>query len=127
MARIAGIVVPDNKQVQVSLTYIYGIGDTRAREILNKADIPLEKRVKDLSIEEIAKIGHVVQDNYQVEGELRRVVSQNIRRLIDIRCYRGIRHQKGLPVRGQRTRSNSRTKRGSKRTVGGLKRILTKT
>jgi len=127
MARIADIVVPDNKQVQVSLTYIYGIGDTRAREILNKADIPLEKRVKDLSIEEIAKIGHVVQDNYQVEGELRRVVSQNIRRLIDIRCYRGIRHQKGLPVRGQRTRSNSRTKRGSKRTVGGLKRILTKT
>jgi len=127
MARIAGIVVPDNKQVQVSLTYIYGIGDTRAREILNKAGIPLEKRVKDLSIEEIAKIGHVVQDNYQVEGELRRVVSQNIRRLIDIRCYRGIRHQKGLPVRGQRTRSNSRTKRGSKRTVGGLKRILTKT
>ncbi|PIS20765.1 30S ribosomal protein S13 [candidate division WWE3 bacterium CG08_land_8_20_14_0_20_43_13] len=127
MARIADIVVPDNKQVQVSLTYIYGIGDTRAREILNKAGIPLEKRVKDLSIEEIAKIGHVVQDNYQVEGELRRVVSQNIRRLIDIRCYRGIRHQKGLPVRGQRTRSNSRTKRGSKRTVGGLKRILTKT
>jgi len=127
MARIADIVVPDNKQVQVSLTYIYGIGDTRAREILNKAGITLEKRVKDLSIEEIAKIGHVVQDNYQVEGELRRVVSQNIRRLIDIRCYRGIRHQKGLPVRGQRTRSNSRTKRGSKRTVGGLKRILTKT
>jgi len=127
MARIADIVVPDNKQVQVSLTYIYGIGDTRAREILNKAGIPLEKRVKDLSIEEIAKIGHVVQDNYQVEGELRRVVSQNIRRLIDIRCYRGIRHQKGLPVRGQRTRSNSRTKRGSKRTDGGLKRILTKT
>jgi len=127
MARIADIVVPDNKQVQVSLTYIYGIGDTRAREILNKAGIPLEKRVKDLSIEEIAKIGHVVQDNYQVEGELRRVVSQNIRRLIDIRCYRGIRHQKGLPVRGQRTRSNSRTKRCSKRTVGGLKRILTKT
>lgn len=127
MARLAGITIPDNKQIQISLTYIYGIGDTLSKKILKDASIAPEIRVKDLTTDQIAVINQIIQDNYRVEGELKRIVSQNIRRLIDIRCYRGIRHQKGLPVRGQRTRSNSRTKRGSRHTVGGLKKVLAKT
>jgi len=127
MARIAGIDIPENKQVEVSLTYIYGIGRSSAQKILEAAQVNAATRVGDLTQQELSRIRQIIDEHYQVEGERRRVVSQNIKRLMDIGCYRGIRHQKGLPVRGQRTRSNARTKRGGRKTVGGLKRVLAKT
>jgi len=120
MARIAGVNIPDNKRVEVGLTYIYGIGRTSADKILSEAQVNPDTRVKDLSEEEIARIREVIEKNYRVEGELRRIISANIKRLKEIRCYRGLRHQKGLPVRGQRTRTNARTRKGKKKTIGVL-------
>ncbi len=121
MARIVGVEIPNNKKVWVGLTYIYGIGRTRAFEILKGTGIDPDKRVKDLTEEEIGKINKFIQEHYKVEGELRAEVQRNIKRLIDIGCYRGIRHKLGLPVRGQRTRSNARTRKGPR-----PKRIKTK-
>ncbi|MFN4219904.1 MAG: 30S ribosomal protein S13 [bacterium] len=114
MPRIGGVSIPDNKQLWIALRYIYGVGPTRAMEILQKTNIDPYKKAKDLTPEEISKIQKFIEDNYVVEGELRRQINQNIRELIEIRCYRGIRHQKGLPVRGQRTRTNARTRKGPK-------------
>lgn len=118
MARIAGVDLPREKRVEIALTYIYGIGLSRSREILKNTGVDPDKRVKDLTEEEIAKIRDYIEKNYKVEGELRREVAMNIKRLIEIGCYRGIRHKLGLPVRGQRTRSNARTRKGPRRTVG---------
>ena len=119
MARIAGIDLPRNKRVEVGLTYIYGIGQATSGEILEKAGVSPDTRIKDLTETEVAALREVIDREYQVEGDLRREVQQNIRRLIDIGCYRGLRHRRNLPVRGQRTRTNARTKRGPKKTVPG--------
>jgi small subunit ribosomal protein S13 len=119
MARIAGVDLPRNKRVEIGLTYIYGIGQTTSGEILEKAGVSPDTRVKDLTETEIAALREVIDREYQVEGDLRREVQQNIRRLVDIGCYRGLRHRRNLPVRGQRTRTNARTKRGPKKTVPG--------
>ena len=121
MARIAGVTVPTEKQVQISLTYIYGIGPVTAKRILEACKIEPTVRVKDLTEAELAKI-RVEIENYTVEGELQRVVAANIKRLKDINAYRGLRHKAGLPSRGQRTRTNARTRRGKKTTVGGTKK-----
>jgi len=112
MARIVGVEIPSNKKVNISLRYLYGIGPTRAMEICQNTGVDPDKRVKDLSEDEISKITTYIQQNYRVEGELRTDVMRNIKRLTDIGCYRGLRHKLGLPVRGQRTRSNSRTRKG---------------
>jgi len=119
MARIAGVDLPRDKRVEVSLTYIYGIGRTRSNQILEKVGIDPDKRVRDLTESEVSGLRQTIDREYQVEGDLRRQVQQNIRRLKDIRCYRGIRHIRGLPVRGQRTRTNARTRKGPKKTVAG--------
>jgi small subunit ribosomal protein S13 len=119
MARIAGVDLPRNKRVVISLTYIYGIGRATSDEILEKANVNPSTRVKDLTESEVAALREVIDREYQVEGDLRREVQQNIRRMIDIGCYRGLRHRRNLPVRGQRTRTNARTKRGPKKTVPG--------
>ena len=119
MARIAGIDLPRNKPIEIGLTYIYGIGRSLSNEILYKAGVDPATRVKDLTESEIAGLREVIDREYQVEGDLRREVQMNIRRLIDIGCYRGLRHRRNLPVRGQRTRTNARTKRGPKKTVPG--------
>jgi small subunit ribosomal protein S13 len=119
MARISGVVIPDNKQVQVSLTYVYGIGPKTAKDILAKAKVDPTIRVKDLTDVEISRIQDAINDSLTVEGELQRIVSGNIKRLKDIGSYRGLRHKNGLPSRGQRTRTNARTKRGRKVAVGG--------
>lgn len=119
MARIAGIDLPRNKQVEVSLTYIYGIGRSTSQEILRKAGVHPATRVKDLTESEVAALRETIDREYQVEGDLRREVQMNIRRLIDIGCYRGLRHRRNLPVHGQRTKTNARTKRGPKKTVAG--------
>lgn len=118
MARILGVEIPDNKKVRIALMYIYGIGDKRAEEIVKSTGVDGEKRVKELTEEELGKITSFIQKNYKIEGDLRQEVAQNIRRLIDINCYRGIRHKLSLPVRGQRTRSNARTRKGPRKTVG---------
>ncbi len=118
MARVAGVDLPRNKRVEVALTYIFGIGWTRSREILKATSIDKDTRVKDLTEEEVAKIREYIDRNYKVEGELKQEISQNIRRLMEIGSYRGIRHKRGLPVRGQRTRTNARTRKGPRRTVG---------
>ena len=128
MARISGVSLPTNKQVETALTYIYGIGLTNSRQILTKAKVLPEVRVKDLSDAEIGRLGQIIADDYLVEGELQRLVSGNIKRLRDIRAYRGLRHLAQLPSRGQRTRTNARTRRGRKVTVGGTaKKAPTKT
>ncbi|HET9850699.1 MAG TPA: 30S ribosomal protein S13 [Candidatus Saccharimonadales bacterium] len=119
MARISGVTIPDNKQVAYSLTYVYGIGPKTSREILAKAKIDESVRVKNLTDTEISKIQDVITADYIIEGELQRVVTGNIKRLRDIKAYRGIRHQANLPVRGQRTKTNARTRRGKKVTVSG--------
>ena len=121
MARIAGVDIPRDKRLEIALTYIYGIGRSTAREILEKTGIE-NKRVRDLSSEEIAKLRDVIDRNYIVEGDLRREVQMNIKRLIEIGSYRGRRHRMNLPVHGQRTRTNARTKRGPRKTVPGRKR-----
>jgi small subunit ribosomal protein S13 len=119
MARIAGVDLPRNKRVEVGLTYIYGIGRSASREILAKTGVNPDTRVKDLAETEISRLREVITSDYKVEGDLRREISQNIKRLMEIGCYRGLRHRQNLPVRGQRTRTNARTKRGPRRTVPG--------
>ena len=119
MARIAGVDLPRNKRVEVGLTYIYGIGPTLSRNILNQMAISPDTRIKDLSEAEVTKLREMIEKNYVVEGDLRREVTLNIRRLTEIGCYRGLRHRRSLPVRGQRTRTNSRTRKGPKKTVAG--------
>ncbi len=126
MARIAGVDLPKNKKVLYGLQYIFGIGQTASADILGKAKIDLNKRVSDLTEEEVAEIRSVLTADYKVEGALRSEVQQNIKRLMDIGAYRGLRHRKGLPVRGQRTRTNSRTRKGKRRTVAGKKKTPTK-
>ena len=122
MARIAGNDLPKNKRGVVALTYIYGVGPGRAQEILKRADINEEVKVKDWTDENIRSISRMIQDDYVVEGELRSEVQMNIKRLMDIGCYRGVRHRKGLPVRGQRTQTNARTRKGKKKTVANKKK-----
>ena len=122
MARIAGVDIPRDKRVEVSLTYIYGVGRATAIRILKRAEINPDTRVKDLTEQEISRIREVLEGNYVVEGDLRRELSMNIKRLMDIGTYRGLRHRRGLPVRGQRTRTNSRTRKGPRRTVGARKK-----
>jgi small subunit ribosomal protein S13 len=119
MARIAGVDLPRDKRVEIGLTYIFGIGQATSNEILGKAGVSPDTRIKDLTESEVAALREVIDREYRVEGDLRREVQQNIRRLIDIGCYRGLRHRRNLPVRGQRTRTNARTKRGPKKTVPG--------
>lgn len=118
MARIAGVDLPRDKRVEIALTYIYGIGRTTAQNILQKTGINPDTRVKDLTEDEVGKLQEVIDKEYKVEGDLRREVSMNIKRLIEIGCYRGLRHRRGLPVRGQRTRTNARTRKGPRKTVG---------
>lgn len=118
MARIAGVDLPRDKRVDTALTYIFGIGKPRAAKIVVEAEVNPTTRVRDLTEEEVSRLRDVIEKNYKVEGYLRREIAQNIKRLIEISCYRGIRHRRGLPVRGQRTRTNSRTRKGPKRGVG---------
>lgn len=122
MARIAGVDLPNEKRIEAGLTYIYGIGWTTSREILKKTGINPDTRVKDLTEDEAGKIRKVIESDYMVEGDLRRDVSMNIKRLMEIGCYRGIRHRRGLPVRGQKTKTNARTRKGPKKTVGRKKK-----
>jgi len=119
LARVAGVDLPKNKRIEVALTYIFGIGHSSARKILEKTGVDPDKRVKDLSPDEVSRIREVIDHDYKVEGELRKEIAMNIKRLIDIGCYRGMRHIQGLPVRGQRTRTNARTRKGPKKTVAG--------
>ena len=122
MARIAGIDLPNEKRVEIGLTYIYGIGRHTANEILKETKINPDTRVKDLTEEEVVKIRDYIENNLPVEGDLKRDVMLNIKRLMEIGCYRGVRHRKGLPVRGQSTKQNARTRKGPKRTVGRAKK-----
>ena len=122
MARIAGVDLPNDKRVEIGLTYIYGIGRPTANDILSKAEINPDTRVKDLTEEEIGKIRKIIDTEYHVEGDLRREVNLNIKRLMESGCYRGIRHRRGLPVRGQKTKTNARTRKGPKKTVGRKKK-----
>lgn len=122
MARIAGVDLPKDKRIEIGLTYIYGIGRPTAAAILEKAGINPDTRVKDLTEDEAGKIRHIIDEEYLVEGDLRREVSLNIKRLMEIGCYRGIRHRRGLPVRGQKTKTNARTRKGPKKTVGRKKK-----
>ena len=126
MARIAGVDIPRDKHVQVSLSYIYGIGRPSARKICTDSNVGLDTKVRDLTDDEISRIREHIDRNFVVEGELRKNVRQDIQRLIEIGSYRGIRHRRGLPVRGQRTRTNARTKRGPRRTVAGRRRAIAK-
>jgi small subunit ribosomal protein S13 len=121
--RISGVDIPANKRVEYSLQYIYGVGPKRALDVLKEANIELGVKAKDLTEEEVARIAGIIDRNYQVEGELRRMVQSNIQRLKDIRCYRGQRHRSGLPCRGQRTRTNARTRKGPRKTVAGKKSV----
>ncbi len=126
MARIAGIDLPKNKKAFIGLTYIYGIGQYSAQKILAQAKVDPNKKISELTESEIAEIRAIMTNEYKVEGTLRSEVQQNIKRLMDIGCYRGIRHRRGLPVRGQRTRTNSRTRKGKRRTVAGKKKPAAK-
>jgi small subunit ribosomal protein S13 len=126
VARIAGVDIPRDKQVEVSLTYIFGIGPSTSRQILAKTRIDPATRVKNLTEDEVARLREVIDRTYRVEGDLRREVNLNIKRLIEIGSYRGVRHRRGLPVHGQRTRTNARTKRGPRRTVAGRKKAAAK-
>jgi small subunit ribosomal protein S13 len=127
MPRIAGIDIPNEKRIEVSLTYIFGIGDTKSKEVLKEAKINPDIRAKELTEEQLSSINKAIRTlEVPVEGELKRTISSNIRRLSEIKCYRGLRHRDGLPVRGQRTRSNARTRKGKKKTVGGTKKKLVK-
>src|SRR5512132_111882 len=127
MARIAGVDLPRQKRVDIALRYIYGIGPLRAVEVLDKAQVNPAIRVKDLSEAEVSRIRTVVDRDYKVEGDLRREIAMNIKRLQEIGAYRGLRHRKGLPVRGQRTRTNARTRKGPRKTVAGKKKSVSKT
>lgn len=121
MARIAGVDLPREKRIDIALTYIYGIGKHNCYDVLKEANVPL-KKVKDLTPEEIKAIEDVIREKYVVEGDLRKIVANNIKKLIEINCYRGIRHKRNLPVRGQRTRTNARTRKGPKKTVGAVRK-----
>ena len=121
MPRVFGVDIPGKKRIEYSLRYIYGIGTTTARQIVAKAGIDPAKKADQLTDEEVSKISHLLQTEFRTEGDLRREVSQNIRRLISINCYRGVRHRKNLPVRGQRTRTNARTRKGPRKTVGAVR------
>jgi len=123
MARISGVDIPREKRLEVSLTYIYGIGPTRAREICSRAEVDLNTRVRDLTDEEVARLRNDIDAHLRVEGDLRRDVSQDIKRKMEINCYQGVRHRKGLPVHGQRTHTNARTRKGPKKTVAGKKKV----
>ena len=122
MARIAGVNIPTNKRVEIALTYIHGIGRTKAREITTKLGIPAERRVQDLTDAEVLSIRETIDRGYLVEGDLRREVQMNIKRLMDLASYRGLRHRKGLPVRGQRTHTNARTRKGKAKPIAGKKK-----
>ena len=122
MARIAGVDIPNNKRVEIALTYIYGIGRKSANDILAKTGINPDTRAKDLTEEEVAKLRDEIENSYHVEGDLRRDVALNIKRMVEINCYRGIRHRKGLPVRGQRTKTNARTRKGPAKTIANKKK-----
>lgn len=123
MARIAGVDLPNNKRGIIGLTYIYGIGRSRAQEILEQAGIDENVKVQDWTDDNIRSIASIIQNDYSVEGELRSQVNMNVKRLMDISCYRGLRHRRGLPVRGQRTRTNARTRKGKKKTVANKKKV----
>jgi len=122
VARIAGVDLPQNKRIEIALTYIYGIGRSRSNRILGKAQVSKEVKVKDLAEDEARRIRDVIQEEGQVEGDLRKNVQMDIKRLIDIGCYRGMRHRRNLPVRGQRTHTNARTRKGPRKTVAGKKK-----
>ncbi|MCY3670956.1 MAG: 30S ribosomal protein S13 [Alphaproteobacteria bacterium] len=122
MARIAGVNIPTQKRVEISLTYIHGIGRAKSREICEKAEVPLEYRVNQLTEDQVIRIRETIDRDYMVEGDLRREVAINIKRLMDLGCYRGQRHRKGLPVRGQRTHTNARTRKGKARPIAGKKK-----
>ena len=122
MARIAGVDIPNNKRVEIALTYIYGIGRKSANDILAKTGIDPNTRAKDLTEQEVALLRDEIETNYTVEGDLRRNVALNIKRMVEINCYRGIRHRKGLPVRGQRTKTNARTRKGPAKTIANKKK-----
>jgi small subunit ribosomal protein S13 len=122
VARIAGVNIPTNKRVEIALTYIHGIGQTRAKEICAKLDIPAERRVNELTDAEVIHIREAIDTDYVVEGDLRREVAMNIKRLMDLGCYRGLRHRRGLPVRGQRTSTNARTRKGKAKPIAGKKK-----
>jgi len=126
MARIAGIDLPKNKRGEIGLTYIFGIGRSTARRILDKSGIDYNKKVSDWNDEELTQIRSIISEEIKVEGALRSEVQMNIKHLLDIACYRGLRHRKGLPVRGQRTRTNSRTRKGKRKTVAGKKKVAKK-
>jgi len=126
MARIAGVDLPRNKRTEIALTYIFGIGRTSARQICEKADISCDAKIEQLSDGEVVRLREVIERDYEVEGDRRRAVSQNIKMLMDIGCYRGLRHRRGLPVRGQRTHTNARTRKGPAKTVAGKKKTLAK-
>lgn len=122
MARIAGVDLPRNKRIEVALTYIYGVGPTKSKEILAKAEVSPDVRTDDMTDAEVRRIREIIDAQYKVEGDLRREVSMNIKRLMDLGCYRGLRHRRGLPVRGQRTHTNARTRKGPRRNVMSRKR-----
>jgi small subunit ribosomal protein S13 len=122
VARIAGVNIPTQKRVEIGLTYIHGIGRTKAREICKKCNVPAERRVNELSEQEVIEIREAIDRDYVVEGDLRREVAMNIKRLMDLGCFRGLRHRKGLPVRGQRTHTNARTRKGPARPIAGKKK-----
>ena len=126
MARIAGVDIPREKRVEVALTYIYGIGSSVSKALLTATRVNPDTRVKDLSEDEVARLREYIDRRLKVEGDLRREVDMNIKRLMEINCYRGIRHRRGLPVHGQRTRTNARTKRGARKTVAGRKKAAAK-
>lgn len=123
MARIAGVNIPTNKRVQIALRYIHGIGSAKAKEICDKVGIAEERRVSDLTDAEVIQVREAIDRDYLVEGDLRRDVAMNIKRLMDLGCYRGLRHRKGLPVRGQRTHTNARTRKGPARAIAGKKKV----
>ena len=123
MARIAGVNLPTNKRIVIALQYIYGIGGAKSKEILDKVSIPESRRVSQLTDQEVLQLREVIDRDYMVEGDLRREVAMNIKRLMDLGCYRGLRHRRSLPVRGQRTRTNARTRKGPRKTVAGKKGV----
>jgi len=122
VARIAGVNIPTHKRVEIALTYIHGIGRTKAKQICTKVGIPDDRRVNDMTDDEVIRIREVIDNDYMVEGELRREIAMNIKRLMDLGCYKGLRHRKGLPVRGQRTHTNARTRKGKARPIAGKKK-----
>jgi len=126
MARIIGVEVPPNKRIDIALRYIYGIGPTTAYKILSRTTIPPDRRTRDLSEDEVTRLREIVDREFTVEGDLRRELNLNIKRLMEINCYRGVRHRRGLPVHGQRTRTNARTRKGPRKTVAGRKKAAAK-